>query len=90
MCECVSTEECDELTTLYSDATADQQNECAIALDEAEAAEASDLAINGYKYARAAEYPSIEDQLDDLYHNGLDGWRTTIQAIKNRHPKPTS
>ena len=38
MCECVSTEECDELTTLYSDATADQQNECAIALDEAEAA----------------------------------------------------
>ena len=38
MCECVSTEECDELTTLYSDATAEQQNECAIALDEAEAA----------------------------------------------------
>ena len=60
------------------------------AFDEAEAAEASDLATNGYKYARAAEYPSIEDQLDDLYHNGLDGWRTTIQAIKNRHPKPTA
>ena len=38
MCECVSQDECDELTTLYSDASSDQQNECAIALDEAEAA----------------------------------------------------
>jgi|9_EtaG_2_1085328.scaffolds.fasta_scaffold00255_17 hypothetical protein len=60
------------------------------ALDDAEAAAASDFASNGYKYVRAAEYPSIEDQLDDLYHNGLDGWRTTIQAIKNKHPKPTA
>ena len=38
MCASVSQEECDELTTLYSDASSDQQNECAIALDEAEAA----------------------------------------------------
>jgi hypothetical protein len=38
MCECVSEAECDELTTLYSDASTEQQNECAIALDEAEAA----------------------------------------------------
>ena len=43
---------------------------------------------NLYKYNRASEYPSIEDQLDDLYHNGYDGWRATIQAIKDKYPKP--
>jgi len=40
-----------------------------------------------YQRDRAEEYPSIADQLDDLYHNGIDGWKTTIKAIKDKHPK---
>lgn len=36
---------------------------------------------------RAEAYPSIANQLDDLYHNGIDGWKTTIKAIKDKHPK---
>ena len=40
-----------------------------------------------YQVNRAAEYPSIQDQLDDLYHNGIDGWKTTIKAIKDKYPK---
>ena len=40
-----------------------------------------------YQRDRAKEYPSIVDQLDDLYHNGIDGWRTSIQAIKDKYPK---
>ena len=40
-----------------------------------------------YKYKRAAEYPAIEDQLDDIYHNGIDGWKTTIKAVKDKYPK---
>jgi hypothetical protein len=40
-----------------------------------------------YIAKRQAEYPSIADQLDDLYHNGIDGWKTTIKAIKDKHPK---
>tara|TARA_R100001443_G_C3344406_1_gene175239 strand:- start:590 stop:865 length:276 start_codon:yes stop_codon:yes gene_type:complete len=40
-----------------------------------------------YKYKRASEYPSIVDQLDDLYHNGIDGWKTTIKAVKDKYPK---
>ncbi len=36
---------------------------------------------------RASEYPSIIEQLDDLYHNGIDGWKTTIKAIKDKYPK---
>ena len=42
---------------------------------------------NEYKYKRAAEYPSIVDQLDDIYHNGIDGWKTTIKAVKDKYPK---
>jgi len=42
---------------------------------------------NKYQRNRASEYPSIVDQLDDLYHNGIDGWKTTIKAIKDKYPK---
>jgi hypothetical protein len=40
-----------------------------------------------YKYDRENEYPSIVDQLDDIYHNGIDGWKTTIKAVKDKYPK---
>jgi hypothetical protein len=42
---------------------------------------------NKYQRDRAEAYPSIANQLDDLYHNGIDGWKTTIKAIKDKHPK---
>lgn len=41
-----------------------------------------------YKYQRAKEYPSIADQLDTLYHQGYDGWKATIEAVKTEFPKP--
>jgi len=41
-----------------------------------------------YKIKRALEYPNIFDQLDDLYHNGIDGWKTTIKAVKDKYTKP--
>jgi len=40
-----------------------------------------------YRLNRASEYPSIKDQLDDIYHNGVDGWKTTIKAVKDKYPK---
>ena len=42
---------------------------------------------NKYQRDRATAYPSIVDQLDDLYHNGIDGWKTTIKAVKDKYPK---
>jgi|TARA_B100001939_G_scaffold211959_1_gene182352 hypothetical protein len=42
---------------------------------------------NKYQRDRAAEYPSIVDQLDDIYHNGIDGWKTTIKTVKDKYPK---
>ena len=40
-----------------------------------------------YQRDRAEAYPSIADQLDDLYHNGIDGWKKTIKAVKDKYPK---
>ena len=42
---------------------------------------------NKYQRDRASEYPTIVDQLDDIYHNGIDGWKTTIKAVKDKYPK---
>jgi hypothetical protein len=50
--------------------------------------DAWDLKNDSYKSKRRAEYPSVVDQLDDLYHNGIDGWKTTIKAVKDKYPKP--
>ena len=46
-----------------------------------------DLENDSYKSKRRAEYPKTEDQLDDIYHNGIDGWKATIKAIKDKYPK---
>tara|TARA_B100001250_G_C19479266_1_gene647972 strand:- start:213 stop:500 length:288 start_codon:yes stop_codon:yes gene_type:complete len=40
-----------------------------------------------YKRDRSAEYPSIADQLDDIYHNGIDAWKATIKKTKDKYPK---
>ena len=40
-----------------------------------------------YQRKREKEYPSIPDQLDDLYHNGIDGWKATIKVTKDKYPK---
>jgi hypothetical protein len=41
-----------------------------------------------YQRDRAQEYPTWKDQLDDIYHNGLDAWKATIKATKDKYPKP--
>ena len=40
-----------------------------------------------YARNREAEYPSIADQLDDIYHNGIDAWKATIKVTKDKYPK---
>jgi hypothetical protein len=43
---------------------------------------------NAYKAKRAAAYPSIADQLDTIYHKGIDAWKAEIAAVKTEYPKP--
>ena len=43
----------------------------------------------GYIEARQEEYPSYGEQLDYIFHNGLEAWKTDIiQPIKDNNPKP--
>lgn len=48
----------------------------------------ADYAVKQYQRDRAAAYPSIADQLDLLYHQGIDGWKAAITAVKQEYPKP--
>ena len=40
-----------------------------------------------YARKRQTEYPSVVDQLDDIYHNGIDAWKATIKKAKDKYPK---
>ena len=47
----------------------------------------ADYDAKQYQRNRAAEYPSIVDQLDDIYNNGIDAWKATIKITKDKYPK---
>jgi len=47
----------------------------------------ADYDAKQYQRDRAKEYPTLEDQLDDIYHNGIDGWKATIKVTKDKYPK---
>jgi len=47
----------------------------------------ADYDAKQYQRNRAAEYPSIVDQLDDIYNNGIDAWKATIKTTKDKYPK---
>ena len=52
-------------------------------IDEARA----ELAKLDYQRKRSREYPPVVDQLDDIYHNGIDAWKATIKTTKDKYPK---
>ena len=45
------------------------------------------VGVTTYTEARAEEYPPIVDQLDKIYHNGIDAWKADIKVIKDKYPK---
>tara|TARA_R110002020_G_scaffold421431_1_gene630554 strand:+ start:1460 stop:1699 length:240 start_codon:yes stop_codon:yes gene_type:complete len=59
--------------------------------EEVSAKEAREVEVqaerNHYTTKRRKEYPTWQDQLDDIYHNGLDAWKATIKVIKDKYPK---
>ena len=59
----------------------------AIRLEKESQAKAEYEASLTYKDKRAMAYPSIADQLDKIFHEGLDAWKAEIQAVKDTYPK---
>ena len=49
-----------------------------------------DAEYNAQEYARnrAKEYPTVVDQLDLIYHSGVDAWKAKIKETKDKYPKP--
>ena len=42
-----------------------------------------------YQRQRGPEYPPVEDQLDYIYHHGIDAWKADIvDPVKAKYPKP--
>jgi len=44
--------------------------------------------VQNYVANRQREYPELEEQLDRMYHDGFDGWKSFIKTIKEKYPKP--
>ena len=45
--------------------------------------------VNVYQEKRKLEYPDWGDQLDKIYHSGIDAWKADIKTIKDKYPKQT-
>ena len=59
-------------------------------IDEARAILDAEFAATQYQRDRAAEYPDWGTQLDYIYHNGIDKWKTDIvDPVKAKYPKPS-
>ena len=71
---------------VHDGGTKPTEKECTDGLAAMQAA--WDLENDSYKSKRRAEYPDYASQLDDIYHNGIDSWKATIKAIKDKYPKP--
>ena len=60
----------------------------AVTLDQAKVDAARvELAKLDYKWKRAREYPSMVDQLDLIYHSGIDAWKAKIKETKDKYSK---
>jgi len=57
-------------------------------LDSFEAEAQSKFDLKVVQNNRQAAYPSIAEQLDQIYHEGIDAWKETIAAVKAEYPKP--
>tara|TARA_B100000282_G_scaffold265522_1_gene216697 strand:+ start:1585 stop:1881 length:297 start_codon:yes stop_codon:yes gene_type:complete len=58
-------------------------------VDAARTALNDEAAKIAYQDQRKAEYPDWGTQLDYIYHNGIDKWKTdVVDPVKNKYPKP--
>ena len=58
-------------------------------IDSARATLDADYAKVKYQDDRRKEYPDWGTQLDYIYHNGIDKWKTDIvDPVKAKYPKP--
>ena len=58
-------------------------------LTDALSKQQSDFDAQAYARSRKAEYPSWDEQLDHIYHNGIASWKADmVKPVKDKYPKP--
>ena len=80
----LTTAEYDKTIDEWAQASFDQEVETALIADGGQSAK--------YAQYRAAAYPSIADQLDMQYHDGVNStttWADAIAAVKTKYAKPS-
>ena len=79
----INTEEGYKDLKIYSEKTVPTWAEVSKKLEELQAD------YDAKQYQRDRIYPDIGEQLDYIFHNGIEKWKTDIvQPIKNKYPKP--
>ena len=73
-------------TIIWNDSDVSQPSDSAI--DTEIARQKSDYTAKAYQRNRKSEYPQLADQLDEIYHNGIDSWKAEIKKVKDKYPKP--
>lgn len=46
-----------------------------------------EIEVQEYQRQRAMAYPNYADQFDQIFHQGVDAWKATIQTVKDAYPK---
>jgi len=54
---------------------------------DAEALATAEYDAQAYARNRASEYPALAEQLDEIFHNGIDSWKAVIKVTKDKYPK---
>ncbi len=77
----------------YTDFPYDDTNKKTLIQSEIDAARVTldtEYAAIKYQDDRRKEYPDWSTQLDYIYHNGIDKWKTDIvDPVKAKYPKPS-
>lgn len=77
----------DEQGNIFVGDTPITQTQLSEATTKAEALQA-EYDANQYQRDRAKDYPPMEEQLDYIYHNGVEAWKTDmILPVKTKYPK---
>ena len=74
----------DDYVTTVADGAADEEGMPAPVREKTKSEVEAEIT---YSDRRAAAYPSIVDQLDKIYHEGIDAWKSEIKTIKDANPK---
>ncbi len=67
----------------WTEGTSPTESEITAKISEMEA----EYNANQYQRDRQAEYPALVDQLDEIYHNGINAWKAVIKVTKDKYPK---